>query len=68
MEIKVRAEERSAEFVLDGACTSCDGTLNIRVTPTSARAYCATCHTLSHPDVVFDRQSIRIAQPLSVLA
>jgi hypothetical protein len=43
--------EGTAELQLAHACPTCDGALELRISPDGARSFCATCHTIGKPRV-----------------
>jgi len=41
--------EGTAELQLANSCPSCEGALELRISPDGARSFCAACHTISKP-------------------
>lgn len=58
MENEVRIiSEGTAELQLPGACPTCEGPLELRISASSARTFCGTCHTIGKPRVHKDPHS-----------
>lgn len=41
--------EGTAELQVPHSCPTCDGALELRISPDGARSFCATCHTIGKP-------------------
>lgn len=41
----------TAELELPNACPTCDGPLELRVSPEGARTFCGTCHIIARATV-----------------
>jgi hypothetical protein len=45
--------ERTAELTLPGACPTCGGDVQLRLSPDGARTWCPACHVIGKTKVAF---------------
>lgn len=44
-------DEATTELQLPASCPTCEGALEIRLSPEGARSFCGTCHVIGRPRV-----------------
>jgi hypothetical protein len=67
----VRQEETGEEtrdFSIPGGCILCGGDLEVRMGPTGARSFCATCRWLSRPHMRKGEEGVEVIHPAGLTA
>ena len=61
-------EVETRDFSLDGGCLLCGGDLQVRVGPTGAATFCASCRWISHPHMKKGDEGIHVIHPAGLIA